>query len=800
MGGTAIAISRLRFGSMPPEIRLTLLLFLASFFVAGMPRVYTQNAAHTLFIELYGAAALPWAYLAEALCVPVAGYLYVRAERALGLRALLVGTLSAQILMLLLLRAGIAFKLPLVAGVSVVYFEIEFVLSSLMLWGLANQLMTLRQGKRLFGFISAGEPVAIILCGLSTPLLLRWIGSADLFYLSALGAAVGIVLVLHILRHYEPVAAGNEAAEKEIEASGAPWWKSRYFGIMIALVAVGQMGYFFIDNAFYVEAGKHFPRAEELASFLGIYSAIMGGVSLLSSIVLAPWILRRFGVRGGLLTLPALLVLGALVVVIAAALGAPEGVLFYLVVANKIIDQSFRYTVDKTTFVTLFQPLPARQRTRVQASLESFVEPVAGGAAGLLLFGLINVMGFGATSITAVVLAACCIWSGVALVQYRAYLGALRTALARRAANFAQLNLDDAQSQALLHRGLGSERPAEVLYCLAALTDGDGVMDVEESRHLLRHASGAVRLEIARRIESGKARVDVSVLRAAAQVESDAQAKGAMIEALSAQGMDLIPEVARYLDSAQEQERLGASVGLIRHCGVEGVLAAGPGLLRDLRSSDPDRRKFAALVMERAGSANFYRPLLDLLRDPDPSVARAALRASGAVMAPKLWPAMIQALETAELRAAAMAALAAVGDPILPALDNFGAASDSPVLSHAIVSVQGRIATRNADERLYSKLERSRRSVRTRALRALWYRRYRASRDRFPLLREILHDEVSIAAGALSAWASIGGVSGDELALLRRVLEDEVARCIQNCFAVFGMMHDTVDMHEAYIS
>ena len=52
------------------ELQLTLLLFLFSFFISGVPRVYTQTAAHTLFIDTYGAAALPWAYLAEALCVP----------------------------------------------------------------------------------------------------------------------------------------------------------------------------------------------------------------------------------------------------------------------------------------------------------------------------------------------------------------------------------------------------------------------------------------------------------------------------------------------------------------------------------------------------------------------------------------------------------------------------------------------------------------------------------------------------------------------------------------------------------
>ena len=76
------------------EARLTLLLFGFSFLVSGVPRVCTQTAAHTLFIAAYGAAAMPWAYLAEALCVPLAGALYIAATHRYSLRALLVGTLE----------------------------------------------------------------------------------------------------------------------------------------------------------------------------------------------------------------------------------------------------------------------------------------------------------------------------------------------------------------------------------------------------------------------------------------------------------------------------------------------------------------------------------------------------------------------------------------------------------------------------------------------------------------------------------------------------------------------------------
>ncbi len=496
---------------MIAETRLTWLLFLFSFLVAGVPRVYTQTAAHALFIAAHGAAAMPWAYLAEALCVPLAGALYIAASRRFSLRALLVATLASQVIVLMLLRAGLALQWPLMAGAAIVYFEIEFVLSSLLLWGLAGQLMTLRQGKRRFGFVSTGEPVAVIVCGLSAPALLRWLAPADLLLLSAAGALLGIVLVLFILRRHRPLA--EPMAEPNVESTDtAPtdsrspatqrWWRSRYIVCMVVLVAAGQLGYFFVDNAFYLEAGRRHADAASLASFLGLCSAVIGAVSLACGALAAPWLLRRFGVRGGLLILPLLLFAGSLATLATSALGGPSDLLFLLVVGNKVIDQSLRYTVDKTTFVTLLQPLPGRQRLRVQAGLESIVEPLSGGIAAVLLFAMMQALGFGAVGIAGAVLAVACAWLALVAVQYRGYLGALRAALSGVGSAAYHKPAPDPQKvrQALLAEIDGA---AAALAAWARLQDADGPevlarrLELDEAvalrvKHCFAHLAGLV--------------------------------------------------------------------------------------------------------------------------------------------------------------------------------------------------------------------------------------------------------------------------------------------------------------------
>jgi hypothetical protein len=113
--------------------------------------------------------------------------------------------MALDILVLLGMWSGFTFTdLGPMAWVGMIWFEVEFILCSLWLWGTATQLLDLRQGKRLFGYISAGEPLAIILGGLATPFALRFIATRDL--LCSPRPAVRRDLRSYITTRYSPSA------------------------------------------------------------------------------------------------------------------------------------------------------------------------------------------------------------------------------------------------------------------------------------------------------------------------------------------------------------------------------------------------------------------------------------------------------------------------------------------------------------------------------------------------------------------------------------------------------------------
>lgn len=791
---------------LTPEVKLTFLLFLFSFFIAGVPRVFTQNASYSLFISAYGASAVPYAYIAQAVCVPIAGWIYLQGEHRLSLRTLILVTLAVNATVLVLFRVGLYLNIPFVAAATMVWFEIEFVLSSLLLWGLANQLMTLRQGKRLFGYIVAGEPVAVIVCGLGTSLLMRVLTTPDLFLLSAVGAVAGFFLVLYITANYSPPADAQGHGDEDDHAAdaakgGKAWWKEPYIAVMIAMIVASQMIYFFTDETFYIAVEHRYGNEEAIASFLGLYSAIMGSISLAVSLFVAGPLVRRYGVRGGLITLPLLLLVGSIVAVVTGQIFGVASALFFVLVTNKVIDQSFRYTLDKTTTITLYQPLPADKRMKLQAALESMVEPITGGVAGLLLSFMLHVLGFSAIGVSAVMVAILAAWLVLVVIESKGYADVLRRAVAGRAFDLdpnAELSTD---ALAAIRQGLESRHVGEVLYALEVLGDRPDGLAIADVAPLLRHGEPAVRVRAAGWFEHEHDRAGWPTIDARLRHEEVPAVRGALIAALAATASDdAIEQVLPFLDAGNEAEQIGAYQGLIRHGGIEGVIAAGNRLIADIDSTDPDRRRLAADVMQRVGSHLFYRPLMRLLDDPNDDVRASALAAAGAINAPALRPAILANLSSTRLVQPALAAIGVIGDDMLePLAALYADPSATRAARRSAITAGGVIGTPAAATWLMTLAGEPDRALRYAALAALWRIGHQVGAGEQARIKTLLHAEIENAGWMLAAWREVGvtGAGTEGEALVRRALADEVENTQEAVFQLLGLIIDKIDMREA---
>src|SRR5205823_4911888 len=126
-----------------------------------------------------------------------------------------------------------------------------------------------------------------------------------------------------------------------------------------------------------------------------------------------------------------------------------------------------------------------------------------------------------------------------------------------------------------------------------------------------------------------------------------------------------VSAVLPFLDVRTAPEavvRAAACVALIRHAGIDGVLAAAEPLNQLLAAVDPRDRAAAADALGNIGVRGFFRPLLVFLCDPENTVRRMAIAAAGKLRAPELILAIVeqfQRRETARVDRAAHAELSA---------------------------------------------------------------------------------------------------------------------------------------------
>ncbi len=173
------------------------LLFVAlSFFCLGLPRIVTNAAGFALFVNAFGAAQLPWTYLAASVLGTAVGWVYLKAQRRLDFWIVLLGALTFDLLVLSATRVGLAVGPTRVwIAILTVWVEAEWMIAGLVFWGLAERMFDLRQAKRLFGFVGGGESAAVIGGGVLVNLLLKFIGTPDLLLLSIAAQAASIVLI-----------------------------------------------------------------------------------------------------------------------------------------------------------------------------------------------------------------------------------------------------------------------------------------------------------------------------------------------------------------------------------------------------------------------------------------------------------------------------------------------------------------------------------------------------------------------------------------------------------------------------
>ncbi|GAB3290026.1 cyclic nucleotide-binding domain-containing protein [Hymenobacter tenuis] len=367
----------------------TVWLFFLHNFLLGIGTIFLYVAVTVILLDHDPARNLPLAYTLSALASLAGGQVYSYFERKLALKKLVTRTLLVAAgfagLLAILLLAG-----PTV-GVAIALltlYHLIYLLTTLEFWGVSAVVFNVRQGRRLFSPISAGDIPAKALGALLAVFIHNQVDLPSLVLL-AFGAYLAALFTQYLTLQSHTAAAAKHPVPK-LGKPRVSFWQQLLgsnpmvitMGLSMLAVAAVATG---IEYFFLVSARQQFAAQDTLVRYLGTVLALTYGLALLGKLLLTRHGLDKMGLHRTLLLLP-LATLGGLLLVggIQAAHFGPGGYLVYfcgLYLGLEVL----RRAVFSPVFLVLLQPLPPAQRLQAHTLVKSFFEPLGLGLNGLLL-------------------------------------------------------------------------------------------------------------------------------------------------------------------------------------------------------------------------------------------------------------------------------------------------------------------------------------------------------------------------------------------------------------------------------
>jgi HEAT repeat protein/MFS family permease len=643
-------------------------------------------AQRVLFLEIPDyKEQLPVVYIGIAIVVSLVMSTYTRFEGKLRRDRTNAITLAALIVITLGFRYFLDTEVHSVLWAFYIWVEVLGAFLIVQFWTLTNEIFNSRQAKRVFAFIGGGGVLANIVFGLIIRQSVKDLGTENLLFMLVGCLAVAFVAVLALGRNAAPeLTAARErrrgvAKTKKQLAPARRVFATRHVQFIAGVIVLTYLVSYLVDYQLNVVVGIEYAHVAdpsgERSQFFASFFLFTGIIAGFIQFGLTARILERFGVLFALLLLPITMLAGSIGMLTAFAGLATASL-------TKGSEVALRYTVNDTTLQLLYLPLPTQVRGRAKAVIDGILKPVSIGAAGLFLVILVGNpfldtltgtdfgFGLGVYDLSWLVAAALIGWIVSLLFLRREYFKSLLETLQRRRLNVAEakFQINDPATLKVLEDTLSSGQIGHILHALELLPNVPRKLrDPLDARAmtLLDHEADEVRVAALTYLgESGTKLDSAAIVGLLNDPSADVRASSTLaLCALRHEGA--LGHVHHMLEDPADVVRAHAIAGLIKHGGLDGVLACADLLKKMLSSERPHDREQAAWILGKVGVQNFYQPLIPLLDDENERVRQAAIVAAGQLKSAELVAPLVAHLDAPRLAPYAIAALAAYGEPAI---------------------------------------------------------------------------------------------------------------------------------------
>ncbi len=660
------------------EISTTLLMFSYSFLAMTAYNII-QPIQRSLFIERLGANKIPYVQLAAGVFIGLimTGYTWLmsRLPRRWSLPITQGGIVVLLVVFWFLFRTENN-------SVYVGFYILGLILGILLIsqfWTLANVVYDPRQAKRLFGFIGGGASLGGML-GAFITWFSSHIGTVNLLLVSASVMLVCMIIVTIIIRRERVGEKAGITAEREEKGVGARrafelLRESKHLRLIALVISFGAIGAAIVDQQLNMatEAFKGQAGRDAMTAFLGQVRVWTSGIGFLIQIAVTSRIHRSLGIGFALLLLPVGLGTTATIILLNAVLWAPS--------LARVLDQSLRYTVDKTTREILYMPLPDEIKYEAKPFVDVTLDRFAKGLIMVVLLVLISPwgLGFGWQKLSYVSAGLTVIWIFAALRAKQGYQAAFRRSIETREMKPAEVRLAvaDLSTVETLIEELASPDERRVLYAIEMLESLDKRNLITPL--LLYHESPDVRVRALGNIGGLLTGNPERWLPAVQRMLRDPSptVRAASVGALAGLRGQAASDLVRPMLQEKDPRIALTAAMVLTHSGIQEDASLGEQVLTemvyDTRDSAADIRRDFAIAIRHVSDPRCRRLLIPLLHDADPQVAEEALRSVRMLGTADFIfvPTLISLLRHRRFKSSAREILVGIGEQVLPILGHF---------------------------------------------------------------------------------------------------------------------------------
>lgn len=399
-------------------------LVVALAFVAMTSFTLGESAVDALFFDRVGAQALPVTYMLQGTASFAVMLVLTGTLGRLGRRRAYLSAPLAVGAVLLAERALLVTSIRWIYYVLWVTAALGTLLLSISVWGVAGGVVDTRQAKRLFPIFGAGGILGSVIGGVLTRPLAGMIGTENLLLIWAGGLVVTFFLSRLVLGPrtglgIRRTARKQPSALRSMASAFGYVRRSRLLVWMTIAAVLFSVLFYLLYLPYARAASQHFPKADDLAGFFGLFWAAVTLAAFLVSMFATNRLFAWLGVAVIAIVLPILYVAAFGVLLVVSG--------FVLLVALRFALGTWLQGVSSPGWETLTNVVPESRRDQMRAFLNGGPTQVGTVIAGVLALVGQNALTSRQFAMIGLATAVCTIAAAIGI--RRSYTGALVDAL-----------------------------------------------------------------------------------------------------------------------------------------------------------------------------------------------------------------------------------------------------------------------------------------------------------------------------------------------------------------------------------